>query len=746
MKAEYLKILKENGLPVPDFDIIYWEDRNNKIDIKKYNGKYAVRSSCNLEDGENNSFAGQFDTFLNVSSNDLEDKVSECFNSINNKSVLKYLKHNNINYSDLKMNVIIQRMVKSDYSGVLFTANPLGILNESVIVVGKGLGNGVVEDKVDTTTYYYNLSDNNYYYEGKNEYLDSELIEELIGLSNKIKDIFGEYLDIEFAIEKGKVYILQTRPITTIDDSNCIILDNSNIVESYPGVSLPLTISFVKLVYSGVFEQLAFRLTHDNKLVLANRDHFKKMVGSANGRIYYQISNWYHLIKFLPFSKKIIPIWQDMMGVKNKNYDSSKTKIAFFTKIKTYYYIIKEFILVPKNMDILNKKYLEIDDYYHKTFYKGMSNKEIKKLYQKIKDDLLSMWDITLVNDLYAFLYTGLLKKKLKKRHYDDSSIQNYISGITNIESLKPIHSLISLAYQKDKLPKEVYDSLFEQYIYLYGDRNLEELKLESETFRTSPKLLEKRIKEYRSDMRKLELMFASLKLRHKKTVKEDFMMRFLSKRAMSGISNREISRLNRTRIYGMVREMFLEIGNNFVKEGKIHNKRDIFYLTIDEVFDKSSSYKDIIKERKIKTSLYKKLPNYSRIVFSKEIIDKSPKCFNVFEKTIIKDKLFGTPCSSGNVLGEALVIDDVHKNYDVKDKILITKMTDPGWVFLLATAKGVISEKGSLLSHTAIISREIGIPSIVGATDLCSIIHTGDLIRMNGTTGVIEIIKRGKK
>ena len=88
-------------------------------------------------------------------------------------------------------------------------------------------------------------------------------------------------------------------------------------------------------------------------------------------------------------------------------------------------------------------------------------------------------------------------------------------------------------------------------------------------------------------------------------------------------------------------------------------------------------------------------------------------------------------------------MITDVNDTGDVKDKILITKMTDPGWVFLLTQAKGVISEKGSLLSHTAIISREIGIPSIVGVKDLMLTVQTGDLIRMNGDKGKIEILKR---
>ena len=102
-----------------------------------------------------------------------------------------------------------------------------------------------------------------------------------------------------------------------------------------------------------------------------------------------------------------------------------------------------------------------------------------------------------------------------------------------------------------------------------------------------------------------------------------------------------------------------------------------------------------------------------------------------------------GTPCSDGIVEGEALVVTDVTGVKDHQDKILVTKMTDPGWVFLLVCAKGVISEKGSLQSHTAIISRELKIPSVVGVEGLLDTVRTGDLVRMNGNTGEIEIIRR---
>ena len=747
MKDKNLIKLREYGFNVPEFEIIEWEDRNKKIDLSKYKGKYAIRSSSNLEDSSDNSFAGLFDTYLNVDSKDIESKVKECFNSINNKNVKEYITNKNIDISDVKMNVIIQKMVNSKNSGILFTSNPQGLLNESVIVVGRGLGNNVVEDKVDTTTYYFNNTDSIYYYEGDCDYLDNDMINNLISISKDLKKYFGEYIDIEFAIENDDIYILQVRDITTIDDDNIVILDNSNIVESYPNISLPLTISFVEFVYSNVFKKEAYRLSHNNKLVEENNDKFNNMVGTANGRIYYKISNWYALIKFLPLSKKIIPIWQDMLGVKNKNYDDGKLKIPFLTKIKTYFNTIKELKNVSKNMDILNDKFIKINDYFYNNFNNEMSNEEVFELYNKIKEELLDSWDITLVNDLYSFIYTGLLKKRLNKKKYSSENVNDYISGISNIESLKPIKSMIELAYIEDKISMDEYTDKFNNYISLYGDRNLEELKLESKTFRTDPSLLKNKIKEYQADKNKLEKLYKDLNSNNYTFIKEDFITNYISKRAMFGIKNREISRLNRSRIYGMVREMFRQIGSNLEKDNLIDKKEDIFYLNIDEVFNyKKVNLKELISNRKKDYKIYKLLPSYSRLIFSKTEFDKHHKSINSNKIIIDKDKLEGIPTSNGIVEGEALVIDNILDNYDVKDKILVTKMTDPGWVFLIATAKGVISEKGSILSHTAIISRELKIPSIVGVEDATKIIKTGDYLKMDAHTGKIGILKRRKK
>jgi pyruvate,water dikinase len=195
-----------------------------------------------------------------------------------------------------------------------------------------------------------------------------------------------------------------------------------------------------------------------------------------------------------------------------------------------------------------------------------------------------------------------------------------------------------------------------------------------------------------------------------------------------------------------MVRSMTLRWGEIYQEQGIIENQNDIFYLSLEEIksliLDKKSMT-DVIGKRKDDYRLYECLPAYNRIIFMGKEFNKSHTNVNMKKFYTDAKELRGIPCSNGKVKGEVLVIANVNDVKDVKDKILVTKMTDPGWVFLLATAKGIISEKGSLLSHTAIISRELGIPSIVGVANLLNTVKSGDIIEMDGTTGNITIINK---
>lgn len=739
-KIENLEILKKHSFPVPEFVTV---NRNTNIEELDIPWQFcAVRSSASIEDGENSSFAGQFDTYLNVPKEEVYTKIKKCFDSMENKGVRAYAKQHGLEMDQTDMHVIVQKMIASEYSGVCFTANPQGILNEMVIVVGKGTGDNVVEDKVDTTSYYYNLTDKIYYYEGKEDILSEEMVNKMVELASKMQPILGELLDIEFAITGNDIHILQARPITTLSNEYPLILDNSNIVESYPGLSMPLTCSFVNIVYSGIFKSISRRVLKNEKELSKYDSVFANMVGNANGRIYYKISNWYTVIKFMPMNKKIIPIWQDMMGVKIKQYDKDAVKLPKFVRLKTYFNVISEMWNVSKNMKKLNEDFKRINNSFYEKYHDEITASELVKLYHELYDTLLSCWDVTLLNDIYAFLFTGLVKKRMGE------SGNQVISGISNIESLKPIREMVRLAYDKNHIDEKEYEKRFAEYIKDFGDRNLEELKLESKTFRSNPELLNEKILQYIEDKEKLTDMYNKLMHDEPTTIKLKGINRFLAKKAAKGIANREISRLNRSRIFGIIRLMFTKIGDEFAKKDILEEPLDIFWLTVEEIFtlvennSEITNVKKMVKDRKAEYELYACLPAYQRLIFAEKEFDKKHRSVNAHRVYADQSKLFGTPCSDGIVEGEALVVTDVTKVKDYKDKILVTKMTDPGWVFLLVGAKGVISEKGSLLSHTAIISRELKIPSIVGVEKLLDTIKTGDKIRMNANTGEIEILK----
>ena len=121
-KADNLIKLKELGFNVPQFDVISHDQLIDEYVPSFPADSYAVRSSCSLEDGDKLSFAGQFDTFLNVSKNDLKEKIKLVIKSYNLDNLKKY--DDELKNEKVENNVIVQKMIHSDLSGVVFTANP----------------------------------------------------------------------------------------------------------------------------------------------------------------------------------------------------------------------------------------------------------------------------------------------------------------------------------------------------------------------------------------------------------------------------------------------------------------------------------------------------------------------------------------------------------------------------------------------------------------------------------------------
>ncbi len=839
-KARNLFLLTEAGFSVPPFfcvDEAFSEEEVLSCLARHFadTALFSVRSSASLEDSACHSFAGQFRTFLRVPKQEVCARIRDVLSDARHPEHISYCRVHHLDPDALRMHVIIQEMVESDLSGVLFTANPQGLLNESVIVCGAGTGDLVVEDKTDTTTYYYHLTDNIFYYEqtGSSPLLSNARVEELIRLSQEIKKLTGimpppaplsphpertsrrvkkpgpgngngghniEY-DIEFAIKDSTLYILQVRPVTALKyDAPVIILDNSNIVESYPGITLPLTQSFIREAYYQVFKNLLLHLTKEPGSVRKIDETLRHMVDVANGRIYYRISNWYDVLLFLPFCGRLIPIWQEMMGIKDKAVSSNiQGNIRRSTRLKVALSFFRLLRTCPREMDKLDLYFQKIIRRFDSLDMDTEDNRTLLEHYRSLQDMTVKRWDMTLVNDMYGFLFTGLLKARLKAKHVPDHepAANRAISGIQKLESMRPIRQLNELALQakEDCLLTELealesnedyfqyirnnssFSRNMQEYIRNFGDRNVEELKLESKTFRTDPILLVRCILQYaKTPVRPSgsvsgngsddtsENISRKVSGNTSGNISDDAsenagsprngppaplrltgISAFFAKKAAVGIRGRERSRLSRSRLYGMMRSLALRMGENLYRQNRIARTEDIFWLYLEEIeaaaSDPALNLKSIIAGRKKEYSGFSALPAYSRLVFSGKVTDKHPGQSRKMRYDRTDNVYTGTACSPGIAEGEVLLVDTPSPLLDTTGKILVTKMTDPGWVFLIAPAGAIVSEKGSLLSHTAIISRELGKPAVVGIEHITEYLKTGDRVRVDADTGTVTLL-----
>ena len=785
MKARHLEILQEKGFPVPKFILI---SENEEADLSfSERDCFAVRSNFSTEDGGEHSFAGQFLTRLNVKREKVKEAVQEVFASYagsldykekaNRGKTEYYLKEQGKAEKQesteqkkaevLVETVLIQEMLFPEKSGVLFTKNPKGILSEMVVVLGQGLGDKVVEDQENVLTYHY-FPGECLYQEGHGHSclseqaqespglgLDEEELKTLFTLGERIERLFQKPMDIEFAIEKGKVYILQAREITTLDMHLPVrILDNSNISESFPGICLPLSESFAGEMYSGIFTSLGRRFL--GKKVSSYEELFQRMVGGFSGRMYYEISSWYDILRLLPFSRKIILVWQGMLGVSNEEISFSKKRPSFFLKCRIALLFCYYFIVSQRKMKELDRFFQERYASYSKRVDEEKDAQALYRIFLEMKEDLLREWDITLMNDMVSFISTHLYGKKTA----------------FSLETMKPVRALSALktVAEKHGLDSEEYRREKKSYISAYGDRIVGELKLETRTYRTNEELLDRWILDAleteKTDYSEKDCEETS---RMEKSSEPKQRKSFLYRLAESSCNNREISRLHRTRCFGLMRQIVDKIGEKTIGF-------DVYYLSLDELKEFLFSGKDfslkIAREKELRKA-YEKLPVLSRVkllgkvdrdplageirVLSYESFKgKSEKSSVPFseepKKVASKGKtestprvFFGRGVSKGIFRGEVLKIKSLQdlRATEAKGKILLSYSTDPGWFPYLDMAEGLITERGSLLSHSAILARELEKPAVVNIPNIMEELQSGDLVEIDGDLGICSVIKQ---
>jgi len=734
--------------------------------------EFAVRSSATDEDGVHHSFAGQFETYLNVPKSAVFENIKKVQESISTERAQAYRRERGVDSISVPA-VMVQQMLKADCAGVAFGANPVtGNTKECIISAVSGLGDKLVEGLVDADTYtvYENTVDGI-------GVLTHEQCLEVAELCKKTSRFFGHYQDIEWAYENGKLFLLQSRPITSLQKFSAKsgyinIWDNSNIAESYNGVTTPLTFSFIRLAYEHVYREMSRMLGVSEKKIADNDYIFTHMLGLCDGQVYYNLLSWYKLIAILPGYKTNSKFMEQMMGVKEELPEKVRTLLpppsdsSIFTAVKRLWKHHR------RNEKKVSAFFDLLDDTIKSRDLSNFSLFELAQYYRELENKLLKHWDAPVINDFFSMIFYGLLKNTSKKwcDLTDENKFNGLLRGTGDIISAEPARlvreiaemvchdtNLISSLTSDDvfNIQKKMPDTVkakIDEYLYKFGDRCINELKLESSTLYDDPISLYRAIGNFAvklnsGDVKTVEDNFNEHEIINKAGFKKPI-YKWILKNARDTIRNRENLRFERTRVFGTVRSIFKEIGMRLASFKVIDKRDDIFYLELGEILAFIEGTATTLDLRGLVDVRKKEFLDFERLEHDRfetyDCVSISKRHVNQTENEHVNsDTLHGLGCCPGIVRGRARVITDPKDAVIHSGEILVAQRTDPGWIMLFPVAAGVLVEYGSLLSHAAIVVREMGIPAVVSVKNLFKIIETGDLIELDGEKGLVTIIEK---
>jgi pyruvate,water dikinase len=216
--------------------------------------------------------------------------------------------------------------------------------------------------------------------------------------------------------------------------------------------------------------------------------------------------------------------------------------------------------------------------------------------------------------------------------------------------------------------------------------------------------------------------------------------------RARACVRARENLRFERTRVFGRARQIVVEIGKRLAAVDCLDHYRDVFYLEIDELLGfvegrvTTTDLKGLVAVRRAEFEGYRIAPAPDDRFETRGLMYKGHafKAAHPVTEQSQGDRRTGLACCPGIVRGPVRVVRDPRQAAVKPGEIVVAERTDPGWVMIFPSATGLLVERGSLLSHSAIVARELGLPAIVSIAGLMQWLQDGDWVEMDGSTGTI--------
>ncbi|MED1920032.1 phosphoenolpyruvate synthase [Bacillus velezensis] len=753
---------------------------------------YAVRSSATAEDLPHASFAGQQDTYLNITGVDaILQHISKCWASLFTDRAVIYRMQNGFDHSQVYLSVIIQRMVFPQASGILFTADPMtGNRKLLSIDAGFGLGEALVSGLVSADCYKVQdgqivdkrIETKKLAIYGRKEggtetqeialdqqkiqTLTDEQILQLARIGRQIEAHFGQPQDIEWCLDRDTFYIVQSRPITTLypvpeanDQENHVYISVGH-QQMMTDPIKPLGLSFFLLTTAAPMRKAGGRLFVDVTHQLASptvREVFLKGMGQHDPLLkdaLMTIIERDDFIKPIPDKTAPIPgkgnadmpeqaendpaIVSDLIKSSQASIEELKQNIQTKSGYDLFRFILEDIqelkkILFNPKSSVLIRTAMDASSWINEKMNEWLGEKNAADtLSQSVPHNITSEMGLALLDVADV--------------------IRPYPEVIAYLENVKDDHFLDGLVTFEGG--QETRDAIY-AYLNKYGMRCAGEIDMTRTRWSEKPTALvpmilnnlknfepnasQRKFEQGRQEaLKKEQELLDRLKQLpdgEQKAKETKRMIRII--RNFSGF--REYPKYGMISRYFVYKQALLKEAEQLAEAGVIHEKEDIYYLTFEELQEVVRTHKldyQIISTRKGEYKVYEKLAPPRVITSDGEIVTGEYKRENLPAGAIA-----GLPVSSGVIEGRARVILNM-EDADLEDgDILVTSYTDPSWTPLFVSIKGLVTEVGGLMTHGAVIAREYGLPAVVGVQNATQLIKDGQRIRVHGTEGSIEIL-----
>lgn len=750
---DYQKV--KNIVPKLEYEL------RNELGYFLRKGRVALRSSGTAEDLRGISFAGMYTTVLNIKDVDEGlEAVMRVWDSIDSQRVKKYCEQMNVPRGN--MAVIIQHQLKPQVSGVMVTQSPFSV-SEVLIECCYGLGDKLVSGEITPTRY--RLGHKEMIEHRGDDLLSNKQLFELVEAGKKIEKIFGSPQDIEWAIEGGKIFILQSRPVVVhacAPRRKGTVWCNANVRETIPDPMSPMGWSIFDEVFFPAIIIGAFGLP-------ITIQQYKKYrpVELISGRLYWNINNT------IAFGKSVGPILDFIEGDRSVDpqlrqafravdVQDLPTPISSLTmkwfSVVAFIRLVHYLILGFSRFRWMSKKVMKAHDALETVCEKLVPSNDLRKGSENIQK-----W-MALITEKFARRYFGglflsvfyliLLSKLLSIRMCRKGAIiaRKTVVGVIDRtgEMALALKDLAAIARQKIKrmtvshlealyARDAHFRDCFDSFIHNFGHRGPAEFDIASPNWREDHDMVYRIITTTREDKgyhvdRKTILN----EIMKNVGAYERFILKIFLPRIEAFMPLRENGKDSYLKVMAKLKDQLLYLEKNLIAKGYIKETRDIFFLTLDDLENIAADrfgrkdLLELIRKRKMEWKI-------SRQIEAPDIVYESGA--RVYEQVTKTQILLGEPLSFGRVKARARVVSDFADSIRLKEgEILVTHHTDPGWTPLFTIAKGVIIEAGGIICHAAMVARELGVPAVVirGATKL---IGDGQMVELDAEEGKVRLM-----